>query len=503
MSPKIVCLFPDTNVFLQCHPLEQCNWSSWGDFHGVQLIVARPVQREIDQHKSKGNARVASRARKASSRFQEIIHSAERELVLRPAGPRVTLRLDNTRPDESLSGSLDYGAPDDQLVGIVHAYSRQPPGWDARVLTSDTGPMASAQSVGVPFARIPDEWLLPPELGEGEKRVKALEAELDRIKKGEPAFTLKCVDNTGRDVATLESSYVRYEPLSDNELVELMARISSGIPMAIDFGPRAAKERASQSLESIVSGPTEVFKPATNAEISEYKAERYPAWVKRCEEVLRNYHLALHHEAGQPTFRFILNNEGTRPGKDVLITFEAMGEFKIRPPSQRLEDDEDSARRSHHAITLPAPPDPPRGTWKPKYRNSIAELMRSSNSLAQAFSQDLGPGLVALDRIAARVPPMRDPNGFYWKPTRPMLPESSIALECEQWRHGFGPEAFDGEIYLSKAEDLEGAIVCRINAENLSNVPSLLVPLRIRVTRESVFGRATDLVASFLSSQGR
>lgn len=54
------------------------------------------------------------------------------------------------------------------------------------MLTDDTGPMASARMVGVPFVAIPDDWLLTPEANETEKKIGALQVELARLKKAEP-----------------------------------------------------------------------------------------------------------------------------------------------------------------------------------------------------------------------------------------------------------------------------------------------------------------------------
>ena len=45
MTRRNLCLFPDTNVFIQCRPLEELDWSDWADFEEVHLIVCRTVQR--------------------------------------------------------------------------------------------------------------------------------------------------------------------------------------------------------------------------------------------------------------------------------------------------------------------------------------------------------------------------------------------------------------------------------------------------------------------------
>ena len=184
---RILYLFLDTNVFVQCKPLEELDWLKWREFDEVQLIVSRPVQSELDDHKNKGNDRLARRARRASSLLKEIIASEHGHKLIRDFNPMVKLsiRLD-LRPEPSLSDSLDYRHADDQLVGIVRAFAEAGHEPAPRLLTHDVGPMASARAVGVTIESVPDDWLLPPEPSEADKRIRLLEAEIASLKENEP-----------------------------------------------------------------------------------------------------------------------------------------------------------------------------------------------------------------------------------------------------------------------------------------------------------------------------
>ena len=44
MPDQVLYLFPDTNLFIQCLPLQQIDWTLWSDFDEVHLLVSRPVQ---------------------------------------------------------------------------------------------------------------------------------------------------------------------------------------------------------------------------------------------------------------------------------------------------------------------------------------------------------------------------------------------------------------------------------------------------------------------------
>ena len=114
------------------------------------------MRREIDAQKNRGNDRIGRRARKTHSLFREVITSESRHKVIRDTAPLVTLHIDEARkPGEELADILDYGAADGLLVGHMHAYMKQHPERQVRLLTHDSGPMGTAQSLGLPFTPIP------------------------------------------------------------------------------------------------------------------------------------------------------------------------------------------------------------------------------------------------------------------------------------------------------------------------------------------------------------
>src|SRR4030095_2804757 len=113
---------------------------------------------------------------------------------------------------------LDYSERDTQLVGIVSAYVKQHLATSAdvsvRLLTHDTGPIATANGVGVPILPVPDEWLLPPEPNEKDKRIATLESEVAHLKQTEPQFTIACVNESGQELEGLQLHVSQYNPLS-------------------------------------------------------------------------------------------------------------------------------------------------------------------------------------------------------------------------------------------------------------------------------------------------
>lgn len=499
----ILYFFADTNLFIQCRALAELDWSAWASFDEVHVIVSRPVQREIDYRKNKGSDRVGDRSRVTNKMFREIIQSDKDHMVIRDASPCVKLFIKpEYSHDPDLAGRLDYGERDDQIIGTISTFKKQNPGADVRLLTDDGTPMATAKSLQIAVAEIPEAWLLPPEKTEAEKKLHSVQAELTRLKKAEPEFRIACLDAEGKPVERLEYALERFEALSDSEVGSLMLRITERFPMATDFGRREPGEmKLPDGPFASIFAVKQVFVPATDEEIAAYRA-KHSQWLQSCSAILRDYHDTLNQQSGPPAFCFVAVNEGIRPGKDALITIEAKGDFLIMPPPRKRHEDEDEedadAEKPTRPFELPQPPTPPRGSWRNEHMSSIEALNRGllgypglggDPSAIGFLERSLMPSLHHIR------PPDHDPNGFYYKPERPMRPQPAFSLECEQWRHGDEEEDFAGEIHFARDKaGVAGVLECEIHAENLSEIAVLRVPVRITVASVSVIARAERLV---------
>lgn len=59
---RVLHVFADTNVFLQCKKLEELDWSVLGAYDRINVLVTHPVIREVDSLKKAGNERRAARS---------------------------------------------------------------------------------------------------------------------------------------------------------------------------------------------------------------------------------------------------------------------------------------------------------------------------------------------------------------------------------------------------------------------------------------------------------
>ena len=500
MTNPILYYFVDSNLFLQCRPLEELDWAPWATFEEVRLIVSKPVLREIDNRKNKGHDRAGKRARLTTSMFRQMLPDGSR--LVHCSNPRVVLCVESHHQySKDLEEQLNYQERDDQLIGTAHEFARRNQNCDVRLLTHDTTPMYTARGVSLPADLISDDWLLAPEGTDGEKELAFLKAENTRLKKAEPSISTRCMNQYDSQVEQYEHTYKCFDPLTDEQIDELMHRLRTYFPLAKNFGPTEPQQRiasrsmiAGQSILDIL-GKKEVFSPATADEIAKYREQAYPQWMEQCEQVLRQYHSILQKEAPPLEFSFLAKNDGTRPATDCLVTVEARGCFQVMPPP--FKEDDDDEIREPQPTKLSLPPHPPTGLWRTMMGHhdldDIGRTFRQMVDGSRNLDWLLNPPLVSPSLRP------RDPNKFYYKPDRPSMPQDSFFVECNNWRHGNEEEAFIGEIHVEPDQGtVEGALVCVIQASNLSKSVCETIPVRITITHISAFESAQNMVERLL-----
>ena len=507
VSTSTVNYFVDTNLFLQCRSLEQFDWTQWESFEEVRLIVSNPVLREIDHLKSKGSGRVGKRARATSSMFRKMRKDGQK--VILDANPRVVLSVEPQHTyNRDIGERLNYQERDDQLVGTLYEFQRCHPATNVRLLTHDTTPLYTAEGLGLKVDIIPENWLLPPESTKIEKKMLSLESEIARLEKAEPSFSIRCVDQSGIELDCYGASFICFEPLTNDQVDYLMQCLKRHFPLESNFGSKEPDERVANQqtiLNNLFGFSKEEYVPATEENIRKYCDEAYPEWLEQCEQILRNHHRTLQHRAPLLKFSFLAENKGTRPATDTLVSIEAHGRFQIQPPSTDVEDDAqsdgDNELTNLKAEGLFRPPIAPRGFWKRVIGGQQGAMFRAIDAFKHLSykipEMEHIPNwnhTSLLHDLDVR-PVSHDPNSFYYKSRRPSSASSSFSLCCDQWRHDDGEELFEGEIHLPVDEDkLDGALLFRIQASNLSKSACKQIPVRIKIAHVSAFESARTMV---------
>ena len=468
MDKKILYLIPDTNLFIQCHPLHVIDWAAYSDFaefQEIQLLVCNPVHREIDKMKVSGSDRIRQQARNASSDFRKIVISGEDYKVINGQEPVVKLLIGQaSRPSGDLAEELDYNKADDEIVGCLYEVAQARPEEDVRLLTHDGNMMVTAKNLNLPFVPIPDEWVRPPEKSGLEKELEKLKRENIRLRRAEPEFCAKMVDSKGREIDPLDVTWQSYEPLSEESIGEFIDELSGRFPMVTSFDSNV------NSL-AIMSG---LMQTPREEEIRRYYDE-YSNWTGMWRYIFANMHNILPMMSA-PSFRIEATNSGVRPGKDILVEIISRGPFKIRP--HLLQTEQEAFREQ----VFPLPP------AAPQTKSITDAMMNVQPNYPYLHSQ------LALND---------DPNEFYFKSDRPQAPVDSFSLQCEQWRHGPHQEVFDGQIFLnSPFKKLEGAIECVIQAENLSEPAIRTLPVRFTIEERDTLEPTQSLIIELSDREG-
>lgn len=513
MQP-VLYLFPDTNVFLQCKPLNQTSWEAFGQWERIEVVVTRPVQTEIDALKGNGNGRRAAKARAASSLLRRLLDIDPPVIVL-SSSPLVQLTVRRALPtDASAANVLNYDAKDDQLVGIALAFQKAHPESVTRLLTDDTGVMFSAQEVGIEYIDIPPDWPLPPEVDASAKREKELLDEIAVYKRAEPQFTIdlsatlggtkptapedapaatsnsKKAVRAGGSFTPFKAKLTKYSPLTEGEIDALVARLVERLPQATEFGPTEPQERALEHgafTEVLLGRFKEVFTPASPERIDTYKTD-YRGWAERCKLLLKTFHDSLNSQVTWPTLVATISNVGSRPADDALVCIEVLGKPKLlRPDTKQKEADQAVSE----AFKIPTPPVAPRGKWEK------VQLSRGADELAKRFGDASvylhPPEPIRIPSLRPPAPP--DPNAFYWKDSPLERRLKACELTCTQWRHAIEPEEF--RLYLVCPPEVgkhSGQVTVTVHAANLTAPATASLPVEIRVEEVSCADLAAELV---------
>ena len=487
---RTAIIFPDTNLFIQCHPLENLDWSSWADHDELHLVICRSVQRELDNIKNGTNDR-AVRARRALQMVRTILRGKSDHVLVKKDQPVVKLLLAELGPpSDELREVLDYSKPDDELIGHAHRYSSEHPEAEVFMLTHDTGVMATAMNVELEYREILDDWLIGSQRDSSDPETTRLKARIKDLELQEPRIESNFLNNRYMHHDLIEIEYPVYEPMSQADIDSCMRTIRNSFPMKTDFSSGEPKEPQPTSLLAWTAAPKGAYTPATAEEIRGYQEQEYPRWLRNCESFLSNLHSTLQAQQMCPYFELEASNVGSRPAQDVLVQFIAKGEFQIYV--EPIPDTEPPGGQQDAPTELPKSPESPAGRWS----GPLGDLGPFANRMAhlgRSISTPL-PGQYPI-LTAPLIPRPHDPNGFYYKPRRPTDPTDSFSLECEQWRHKTDAEIFDGIICfdLDKAQ-VDGEIVCEIHAANLSAPLRSVVRVRIRTNKISTEPVRRDLL---------
>lgn len=120
------------------------------------------------------------------------------------------------------------------------------------------------------------------------------------------------------------------------------------------------------------------------------------------------------------------------------------------------------------------------------------------NLLRQKDSHKYVSGLLP----EAHSPPKHDELGFYYSKPISIEPRSEISLTCDLWHHSLHQEEFTVRVVpVTTAHTVMGQVICRINAEILSNPKIATFPLEINPQKVSTMQLAFSWFTSHDDSE--
>ena len=462
---------PDTNFFLQCLDYQTLDWSLVTDDLHIAIVVPRTVQREIDRHKDGGNARRASRARKAWSVFGQIIDSEDNRLTTQVRKGFLSIELLMPIIKAEDFPDLELQNPDDQIVAEALWVKQRRPDDSVTLISNDTAALATAKSQQLPFLRLPQQWMLPPEKDERDKTIDELRRRIEQLTSQQPELTFTLPDVPDNRIST---TVTLFPALTEAEIKVLMEEISAQFPMAEHFPeePPAPRGGSLYELAARFRSPHEQWEPASAQEINHYQKNAYPEWLRQMRSQLENSHRRLNAELFS-SFTLTIENTGQQPAQKLLISCQTEGSIIFGALPQNRDDEPDDEKP-----WLIAPPTPPAG----KYVDAF-ERFRAASGFSDIFTRAREHSFRDVSDILTGQ--RHDPNSFYWKPYPPKQETTQWALTCDEFRHQHEPHVLKINFRPEPVAEgsLTGAIRCQAHASNLPERIELLIPIRVQIVR--------------------
>jgi len=456
-------LFPDTNLFLQCNPIEQLPWEEmYGD--DIFLLISRPVQSEIDELKQSGNSRKAQRARTATSLFRQILK--ENNIVIKEGKPHVEISFSPHVTQDNFSDyNLNPSRLDDQIVFEALIYRENHKEHDVALLTHDTGPAVTAKSVGLPCIIIPDKWLLPPETDSRDKRIKELERRIKELEKTYPQIEMKYLDTDYEVINSLAIKLPKYQSITEAQRSSIMKTLKTKFPMATNFNFQP--DTGPRDIMNLLDAK---FLQPNQEQIDQYTNKDYPKWLENVEELLRTLHTRLDLKFRNIRLFISMSNVGNVPAEGLIVNFMLYNGFLLPPPSEFLNEEEAPQSTS---LAFPNPPS------APKVRCSTRGI------LSFPFGQ-----LPTTDLLNTKVMSglgQRDKYSFYWTPKKPTAMMDRWTLECDEFRHQINAEVFELSLHFPPDfTQKKAALETIVTAKNLPKPVKSVLPIEIEhITKDA------------------
>jgi rRNA-processing protein FCF1 len=237
---------PDTNFIIHARPLNDV-----GALIGNPIwLFGKTVIRELDEKSHHQSTRIKNRARQMLQRIEKALETGD-----------PVFHMDLKRRTDYACLDLDANDADDRIIGEVITFANEMAAV-VELLTLDTGMRIRARSHNVALVFDPERFRVTDVEDPVEKRARAAEAELERVRNAEPVIVVEAPFSED----TLELAPPLTEAMID-EIIRDQIVPEADIPasIAMGFGREQPNYERQLTEYSIASG--ELCKSAELSEV--------------------------------------------------------------------------------------------------------------------------------------------------------------------------------------------------------------------------------------------
>ncbi|MFC3182077.1 PIN domain-containing protein [Cypionkella sinensis] len=409
-------IFVDTNCFLHLRDLKDLPWKEiFPNVTELDIFVAPIVIDELDRLKTEKNDRIRKRCRAALKMIEEASRNVGMRLELKVVPFRVNIVVAVAPPVSwSLYPKLDVNRPDDQLIASALTEPLEGP---PTLLSFDTGPLIRARSVNLHAISSPENWGLPAQQDESEKKISRLEAELKEAKANWPLIDARLTGIFKEDMIYLPIPELA--PLSNTQLDIITDSIRHQFPI------KEVKKTA-----TVFNGMTLGVGGITGEQVSSYRTE-YELYIARWRQKIACLHSSIKEAFRFGEVSFSIINRSNVTAINLRVSMNCSGNFIMIAGARQMES-------FGGVLQAEKPPSPPTDIFSNSRFENLQMPMRDQR---------------------------RDPTGFYWLEP-PDTKKTEAALVCDEFR---AKQSYSTSFYVFGDENTIGKIWLEVSAKNLDS----------------------------------
>ena len=355
-------LFIDTNIFLHYRSFDEIDWLKLLNVDQIEIRLPSIVIQELDKHKYSSSPKLRDKANKVIKKLHKLADSGLK-INLKP-NIDIDFEVSNESPD-FLGLGLDPNSQDDKLLASILLFRAENPDLPAILVAADLGLRLKAKYHQIEAICLPDEFKLPAELDQVEKRIKELEQEVLELQRRIPNLELCFSDKSNR------LSYKAKRLLPTN--LDINGRIENQIDQLKQKYPKTLEDKS----DSQSPNPSNMAISTLGSDSPEILPLEVSNYNKKLDEFYENYKQYLEkyipwRDIYSRIFLIEISifNSGTCPGEDIDVSMHFPDGFvlcelsdlpdkpeKPQPPSQPIpRTRKDRLSLMMPSLIVPTPP---------------------------------------------------------------------------------------------------------------------------------------------------